>query len=67
MNKKLDYLFRLKGEPKFQKLDTKMMPFQIFKKISKEFDNNFIFESLDGPKELVESSIIGFDPKYNQV
>jgi anthranilate synthase component 1 len=64
MNKKLDYLFRLKGEPKFQKLDTKMMPFQIFKKISKEFDNNFIFESLDGPKELVESSIIGFDPKY---
>ena len=64
MNKNLDYLFRLKGRPKFQELDTKMMPFQIFKKISKEFDHNFIFESLDGPKELVESSIIGFDPKY---
>ena len=40
------------------------MPYYLFKKLSNKFDNNFIFESLDGPKELVESSIIGFDPKY---
>ncbi len=63
-NKKLNELFKLKSEPKFLELDTKIMPFQIFKKISEEYDHNFVFESLDGPKELVESSIIGFDPKY---
>lgn len=64
VNKKLDELFRLKSEPKFLELDTRMKPFQIFKRINVEFDHNFIFESLEGPKELVESSIIGFDPKY---
>lgn len=64
MNDKLTNLLKLKGEPRFEELDSQLTPFHIFKKISKRFDNNFIFESLDGPKELVESSIIGFNPKY---
>jgi anthranilate synthase component 1 len=64
LNKELEQLQRIKGEPKFVELVTKNMPFKIFKKISKKFDHCFIFESLDGPKELVESSIIGFDPKF---
>lgn len=65
LNKKLNKILVLKNGPKFLELDTNSQPFSIFKKITKEFDNCFIFESLDGPKELVESSIIGFDPKFS--
>ena len=64
LNKELIQFLVLKNEPKFLELDIKNSPFRIFKKICKEFDHCFIFESLDGPKELVESSIIGFDPKF---
>jgi anthranilate synthase component I len=38
--------------------------FELFKKIYHRYERAFIFESLVGPKELSESSIIGFDPKY---
>ena len=34
------------------------------RRLSYEFNDFFIFESLEGPQELVESSIIGFGPKY---
>jgi anthranilate synthase component I len=36
--------------------------FKIFKKIYKIFDTVFLLESLQGPRELSEISIIGFDP-----
>ena len=36
--------------------------FEIFKRIYKIFDTAFLLESLQGPKELSEISIIGFDP-----
>lgn len=64
LNKELIQFLVLKNEPKFLELDIKNSPFRIFKRVCKEFDHCFIFESLDGPKELVESSIIGFDPKF---
>jgi anthranilate synthase component 1 len=44
------------------KLDTAADQFKIFKKIYRNFDTVFMLESLVGPKELSEISIIGFDP-----
>jgi len=52
----LNYIFKLK------KLHTGKNPFNLFKKIYRIFDRVFIFESLTGPRELSEYSIIGFDP-----
>jgi len=60
----LDRLFKLDNEPTFVILETNMHPFDIFKRLSYEFSDLFIFESLEGPQELVESSIMGFGPKY---
>ena len=45
------------------KLNTNYNQFEIFQKIYRLFDKIFILESLVGPKELSEISIIGFDPK----
>lgn len=36
----------------------------LFKKLYQNYERTFILESLVGPKELSESSIVGFDPKY---
>ncbi len=52
----MNYIFKLK------KLHTGKNPFNLFKKIYRIFDRVFIFESLTGPRELSEYSIIGFDP-----
>jgi len=60
----LDRLFKIDIEPTFVNLETNLHPFDIFKRISDEFTDIFIFESLEGPQELVESSIMGFGPKY---
>ncbi len=64
MSNDLDKLFKIDIEPTFVNLETNMHPFEIFKRISDEFTDIFIFESLEGPQELVESSIMGFGPKY---
>ncbi len=64
MSNDLNKLLRLNIEPTFVSLESSMDPFDIFKKLSDEFRDHFIFESLDGPHELVESSIMGFGPKY---
>ncbi len=64
MSNDLDRLFKIDIEPTFVNLETNMHPFDIFKRISDEFTDIFIFESLEGPQELVESSIMGFGPKY---
>lgn len=45
------------------KLNTNYNQFEIFQKFYRLFDKIFILESLVGPKELSEISIIGFDPK----
>lgn len=54
----------MKNEAIFKTINTKLNPFEIFQKISNYYDDLFIFESLEGPKELIKSSIIGFGPKY---
>ena len=46
------------------KIDTDSDPFEIFKKIYLHYQNVFILESLTGPKELSEFSVIGFDPEF---
>jgi anthranilate/para-aminobenzoate synthase component I len=45
---------------KIQSIDDQ---FGIFKRLYHRYDIVFIFESLVGPKELSEFSIIGFDPE----
>ncbi|MFQ6025189.1 MAG: anthranilate synthase component I family protein [Nitrosopumilaceae archaeon] len=36
--------------------------FQIYNKISRNYNYSFLFESLTGPEELSETSLMGFDP-----
>ncbi|HKG40544.1 MAG TPA: anthranilate synthase component I family protein [Nitrososphaeraceae archaeon] len=52
-----------KIQVKLHKLNTNYNQFEIFQKFYRLFDKIFILESLVGPKELSEVSIIGFDPK----
>ena len=47
------------------KIDTVMDPFEIFKQIYSNYQNVFILESLTGPQELSEFSVIGFDPEFS--
>jgi len=37
---------------------------EIYNKISRNYNYSFLFESLTGPEELSETSIMGFDPEY---
>ncbi len=37
--------------------------FEIYNKISRNYKHTFLFESLTGPDELAETSIMGFDPE----
>jgi anthranilate synthase component 1 len=46
-----------------QKLTTSENQFQLFKKLYFLYQRVFILESLIGPEELTEISVIGFDPK----
>lgn len=47
-----------------KKINTDKNPFEIFKQIYMNYENVFILESLTGPKELSEFSVIGFEPEY---
>ena len=47
-----------------KKINTDREPFEIFKQIYASYDSAFILESLTGPKELSEFSVIGFDPEF---
>jgi anthranilate synthase component I len=51
------------GSIHVQKLATSENQFQLFKKLYFLYERVFILESLIGPEELAEMSIIGFDPK----
>ena len=46
-----------------QKIATSENQFELFKKLYCLYERVFILESLIGPKELSEMSVIGFDPK----
>ncbi|MGI0089467.1 MAG: chorismate-binding protein, partial [Nitrosopumilaceae archaeon] len=43
-------------------LDYTGTQFELYNKISRDYNYSFLFESLTGPEELAETSIIGFDP-----
>ncbi len=45
-----------------EKLEKSENQFELFKKLYAAYDNVFILESLVGPRELAEMSVIGFDP-----
>jgi len=50
--------------PKIISLDYTGTQFEIYNKISRNYSNTFLFESLTGPEELAETSIMGFDPEF---
>jgi anthranilate synthase component 1 len=50
------------GPIRFEKLAGTYDLFTLFKRINLHYENVFILESLEGPKELAETSIVGFDP-----
>ena len=50
--------------PKIISLDYTGTQFEIYNKISRNYEYSFLFESLTGPEELSETSIMGFDPEY---
>jgi len=54
----------LKNLKKFNlhSIDSNKNQFEIFSRLYNRYDSSFIFESLTGPRELAETSIIGFDP-----
>ena len=50
--------------PSIISLDYTANPFEIYNKISRNYTHSFLFESLTGPEELAETSIMGFDPEF---
>ena len=42
---------------------TETQPFDVYNKISRNYTHSFLYESLEGPDELAETSIMGFDPE----
>ena len=64
MKNTLKSILNIRDEPIFVNLNTNLTPFQIFKKLYAVYKDIFIFESLEGPTELIKSSIIGFEPEY---
>ncbi|MFN4336413.1 MAG: anthranilate synthase component I family protein [Candidatus Nitrosocaldus sp.] len=46
----------------FRRVDTLLRPFDIFKFIHNYYEYAFLLESLTGPTEMAEISIIGFEP-----
>ncbi len=52
---------------KIEKLETSDNQFELFKKLYGAYDKVFILESLVGPKELSEMSVIGFDPELSVI
>lgn len=48
--------------PKVIPLELSGNQFEIYQKFSRNYNYSFLFESLTGPEELAETSIMGFDP-----
>ncbi len=48
--------------PKVIPLELTGTQFEIYNKFSRNYSHSFLFESLTGPEELAETSIMGFDP-----
>jgi anthranilate synthase component I len=52
-----------RNNPKVIPLELTGTQFEIYNKFSRNYKYSFLFESLTGPEELAETSIMGFDPK----
>jgi anthranilate synthase component 1 len=57
------HLISPESKIQIKKLATAEDQFELFKKLYSLYDRVFILESLIGPKELAEMSVIGFDPE----
>ncbi|CAI9831331.1 Anthranilate synthase component 1 [Nitrosopumilaceae archaeon] len=51
------------GELHTRRLDTGEDQFQTYSRLSRGHDHSFLFESLSGPGDLAETSVMGFDPR----
>lgn len=51
-----------RNNPKVIPLELTGNQFEIYNKFSRNYTYSFLFESLTGPEELAETSIMGFDP-----
>ena len=51
-----------RNNPKVIPLELSGTQFEIYNKFSRNYTHSFLFESLTGPEELAETSIMGFDP-----
>ena len=51
-----------RSNPKVIPLELTGTQFEIYNKFSRSYSHSFLFESLTGPEELAETSIMGFDP-----
>ena len=56
-------VFGQPSTPKIISLSLDGNQFEIYNKISRNYSHSFLFESLTGPEELAETSIMGFDPE----
>jgi len=56
-------VFGQPSTPKIISLSLDGNQFEIYNKISRNYTHSFLFESLTGPEELSETSIMGFDPE----
>ncbi len=57
-------IFGHTSTPRIISLDYSGTQFEIYNKISRNYEYSFLFESLTGPEELSETSIMGFDPEF---
>ena len=51
-----------RNNPEVIPLELSGTQFEIYNKFSRNYSYSFLFESLTGPEELAETSIMGFDP-----
>ena len=56
-------VFGHQNTPRIISLSLDGNQFEIYNKISRCYSHSFLFESLTGPDELAETSIMGFDPE----
>jgi len=56
-------VFGQPSTPKIISLSLDGNQFEVYNKISRNYAHSFLFESLTGPEELAETSIMGFDPE----
>ena len=57
-------VFGQPSTPKIISLSLDGNQFEIYNKISRNYKYSFLFESLTGPEELSETSIMGVDPEF---